>query len=383
MTNAGRRRVLFIIPTLTGGGAERVVVTLLQHLDRSRFDLTLAVVDTRDAAFRSEVPADVSFVDLGCTRVLHALPKVVGLLWRTRPDVVLSTLGHLNLALALLRPLLPGATRYLARETTVVSYGLAEYGRPRLWAWAYRRFYRRFDRVICQSVAMRDDLVAHFGVPAQRTTVINNPLDLERIAAMAALPLPDGSPPMKPGQPEPAPIHLVTAARLVEQKGVALAVEALALADNDRLRLTVLGDGPERPKLEALARERGVADRVHFAGFQANPFAFFARADAFVLSSQYEGFPNAVLEALACGTPVVALPAPGGLREIIEPIAGCVLAEGMSAHALARALDRWCRVGVPHDATARFALTTIVERYAEELMTDRTRATWRRSADDG
>ena len=138
-----RTRLLFLIPTLTGGGAERVVVTLLQHLDRTRFELALAVVDTRDAAFRDQVPADVEFIDLGCRRVRQALPKLVRLLWWRRPDVVMSTLGHLNLALAIVRPLLPGGTRYVARETTIVSQGLTEYSRPRLWAWAYRRFYGR------------------------------------------------------------------------------------------------------------------------------------------------------------------------------------------------------------------------------------------------
>ena len=165
-----RRRVLFLIPTLTGGGAERVVVTLLQHLDRRRFDLALAVVDTRGAAFRDEVPPDVEFIDLGCRRVRHALPKLVRLLRRRRPDVVLSTLGHLNLALSIVRPLLPGSTRYIARETTVVSHGIAEYPRPRLWAWAYRRFYGRFDRVICQSRGMRTDLVEAFGLAPWSST---------------------------------------------------------------------------------------------------------------------------------------------------------------------------------------------------------------------
>ena len=76
--------------------------------------------------------------------------------------------------------------------------------------------------------------------------------------------------------------------------------------------LTLLGEGPLRPELERLAQQSGVADRVHFVGFQKNPYPFFAQADAFVLSSRYEGFPNVVLEALACGTPVIATPAPGG-----------------------------------------------------------------------
>ncbi len=362
-----RRRVLFLIPTLGCGGAERVVVTLLQHLDRSRFDLALAVVDTRNAVFRAEVPGDVDFIDLGCNRVLHAMPKLMRLLWRRRPDIVFSTLGHLNLALAIFRPLLPNGTRYLARETTLLSHGLSEYRRPRWWRFAYGRYYRRFDRVICQSTAMRDDLVANFGVSQGRTTIINNPLDLDRIATAALQPLPPRSPGFERDATAQQPIHLVAAGRLVDQKGFDVMIEALALARKPHLDLTILGDGPERAKLEQLALARGVAARVHFAGFQANPFAYFARADGFVLSSQYEGFPNVVLEALACGTPVIALPAPGGLREIVEHIDGCVLARDMSAPALAAALDQWTPSRIAPAVVKRYALRSIIESYAEEL----------------
>src|SRR5215831_17623412 len=105
--NELRTRVLFLIPTLTGGGAERVIVTILRHLDRGRFLPILAVVNTRDAAFMDDVPADVEFIDLRCRRVRYALPKLLKLIRQRRPDVVLSTLGYLNLALAILRPLLP------------------------------------------------------------------------------------------------------------------------------------------------------------------------------------------------------------------------------------------------------------------------------------
>jgi glycosyltransferase involved in cell wall biosynthesis len=178
----GRRRVLFLIPTLTGGGAERVIVTLLQHLDRARFDLSLAVIDMRNAEFRSEIPADVKLIDLKCHRVRNALPRIIRLIWRLRPDVVLSTLGHLNLALSIFRPLLPDSTRYVARETSIVSQCISEYARPAVWAWAYRRFYGRFDKVICQSMYMRADLVGRFAIAPHRTAVINNPVDTKRIA---------------------------------------------------------------------------------------------------------------------------------------------------------------------------------------------------------
>ncbi len=355
-----RTRLLFLIPTLTGGGAERVVVTLLQHLDRSRFELALAVVDTRDAAFRDQVPADVEFIDLGCRRVRHALTKLVRLLWRRRPDVVMSTLGHLNLALAIVRPLLPGGTRYVARETIVVSQGLTEYSWPQLWAWAYCRFYGRFDRVICQSRDMRDDLVANHALDAKCAVVIHNPVDFERIAvAMASvdrLAAPNGL------------LRVVAAGRLVGQKGFDLLLDALALAKRRDLHLTILGDGALREELGARAEVLGIADRVRFAGFLRNPYPTIAEADLFVLSSRYEGFPNVVLEALACGTPVVATPAPGGVREILDGVAGCVVADEVSAESLANALDRWQPSRVSASAVDAYAVEHIVAAYEDEFL---------------
>ena len=102
MTQA-KRSVLFLIPTLNGGGAERVIVTLLKSIDRSRFRLTLGVVDMRKAAFRNDLPADVECIELGATRLRYALSRIVALIWKRRPDVVFSTLGHLNLVLSIIR----------------------------------------------------------------------------------------------------------------------------------------------------------------------------------------------------------------------------------------------------------------------------------------
>jgi glycosyltransferase involved in cell wall biosynthesis len=356
--SAPRRRILFLIPTLTGGGAERVLVTLLQHLDRGRFDLALAVVDTRNAAFRDQVPSDVEFIDLGCRRVRHALPKVIRLLWRRQVDVVLSTLGHLNLALAIVRPLLPGGTRYIARETIVVSHGITEYRRAGLWAWAYRRFYGRFDRVICQSKDMRDDLTTCFGIAASSTVVIHNPVDRTRISTALA-----ASCEAPPGRP-----HAIAAGRLVSQKGFDLLIDALAVAQRRDLHVTILGEGPLQADLVKQAAARGVGDRVHFAGFQPNPYPTIAAADLFVLSSRYEGFPNVVLEALACGTPVVATPAPGGVREILDGVDGCTVASDVSAAALAQAIDCWRPSRVPTHVVERFSVEHIVGAYEKELL---------------
>ena len=363
MTTDARRRVLFLIPTLNGGGAQRVIVTLLQHLDRSRFRMTIAAMTTVGAVFHDELPPDVELIDLDCARVRHSLVKLVRLIWRLKPDVVFSTLGHLNLALAALRPLLPGKTRYIARETIVVSEHLKDIGQSGGWPWAYRRLYPRFDTVVCQSMDMRNDLVEEFGFPAAKAVVIHNPVDLERIRALCSQPL------TVPLRYEVAAcghglVHFVAAGRLVAQKGFDLLIEALAHCADPRMRVTILGEGPLQQSLERLATDRGVAQQIRFVGFQRNPYAFFARADAFVLSSRFEGFPNVVLEALACGTPVIATPAPGGVAEIIGGIAGCSLATEISAAALARELLGFSKgTRMAQDVVRPYEVETIVRRY--------------------
>ena len=366
--------VLFLIPSLRGGGAERVITTLLQHLDRLSFKLTLAIVDAREAVFLNEVPKYVEFIDLRCRRVRYALPKIVALIWKRQPDVVFSTLGHLNLAMAMLRPFLPRHLRYIARETVVVSEVLSACRYPWLRRWMYRLFYGNHDVVVCQSQDMLEDLVENYSFSEERAVLIHNPVDVERIRRSVGESCPDY---VSAVERHSDIVQLVAAGRLVDQKGFDMLIEAMTLLHDARIRLTILGVGPLRASLERLAQTMGVADQVQFAGYQTNPYAWFARADAFVLSSRYEGFSNVVLEALACGTPVIATPAPGGTREILDGIPQCVVAEEISSHALADAIGEWLnstRNGVSMSALASYLPSAIIPRYSRLLMGEKKEA---------
>lgn len=337
-----RRHILFLLPNLAAGGAERVAVTLLKHLDRTKFQLSLAVLDTRCAAFLDEIPGDVGFFDLKARRVRRGLPKIIRLIWQMRPHVVFTTLSHLNIALATARPLLPSRTKYVAREAIVPSEHHRACNMPKAWDWAYRAFYSRLDKIVCQSTDMLDDLAGNYRIPRRKLALIYNPVDVERIARLASRPWKSRSD-RNPNPKCDQIISLVAAGRLAPQKGFDLLIDAVALSGLKQLRVTVLGEGPLRGDLEALAKAREVENQVRFIGFQENPYAFMAQADAFVLCSRYEGFPNVVLEALACGTPVIATPAPGGINEIAISAGGVQVASAISAQALSAELLRFAR----------------------------------------
>lgn len=354
------RTVLFIVPILGGGGAERVIVTLLRNLDRTRFRAILAVIDTLPVDYRSEIPADVEFVNLDCARVRNAIPKVVRLVRRIEPDVVFSTLGHLNLALAALTPIMPRRSAFIGREGTIVTERLKDFSHPGLWRAAYRALYPRFDAVVCQSKYMQRDLVENYGLAREKTVVINNPIDLERIGRGLVTP----GPRRAPG----GPLRLVAAGRLSKEKGYDLLLDALALLRDMEISLTILGQGPLQADLRARVDALALGDAVSLVGFQENPHRYFAEADALVLSSRYEGFPNVVLEALASGIGVISTPAVGGVSEILEGVSGSVLADAVSAPALAKAIRKWAAepfLGISPSVLDRYRASAIADQYSQ------------------
>ena len=356
------RTVAFILPSFAGGGAERVVLTLAAHLDRDRFLPTVVVLDGR-GPLEQAVPASLEVHDLGRSRLRWAVPRLVRVLRRLRPAAIVSTLGHLNLAVLALRPILPPETRILAREANTPAQSLATVPRPALIRAAYRRLYPGADAVICPSQRIADEMVRDFSVPAGRVRVLLNPVEVDRIRGAASVPR------RAPGSGP----RFVAAGRLTAQKGFDRLIEMFARLDA-AARLTILGEGPEEATLGALAHRLGVGRRVTFAGFDPVPWAAYAGADAFLLPSRWEGMSNAALEALACGTPVIATPEAGGIVEVarLAKTGAVTLADAGESFTRALVNVKPAPVGKPRPSLLppEFRPATVV-RHLEELLVGR------------
>jgi len=354
---SARKKVLFVVPSLSGGGAERVMATLLKHLDRARFEPLLAL--TAQKGTLPFIPEDVLVFDLKCLHTRRAVFKLASLVRRRRPDVVFSTLGYLNLLIMLIRFLMPKATAFIARETNIPSINIHQTPYPRLFSFLYRALYPKFDCVVCQSQDMKNDLVDHFRLPLEKTAIINNPVDVAWIKERSR----EGGRPLPPGA-----VNLLAAGKLMHQKGFDLLLQAFAKINNPGFHLTILGQGKEETNLKNLAEQLGIKEQVTFAGFLDNPYPAMAQADVFVLSSRFEGFPNVVLEACACGAPVAAFDCPGDVREIITPGVNGLLAAPEDAGSLAEKIEQcasasWDKEKIVRSVSGRFGAAQITKQY--------------------
>ena len=316
-----KRLIAFVCERLQPRGAERILVHLATHLDRAEFEPVIVLFE-RGNAFPGELRSDVGVVTLppGPPASLHAeilngwservaehLPMNARLhqtLDSLAPDAVVSLTSRCNLRLALEADRLPAplviGEMSLPRRIIEAQYPPALH--PALWA-ALPSIYRAPARIVAVAGVVAEQLRG-LGVESE---VIPPAVDLSRIAARIA-----GAPThrwLRDGTP-----LLIQIGALAPAKNHELTFRAMRRLD---ARLLIVGDGPRRAELEAAAKREGVAARVEFLGTQAEPLAWLARADVFVQSSHFEGTPTAVLEAMACGVPVVATDV-GGTPEVVE-----------------------------------------------------------------
>lgn len=298
--------------TLEGGGTQRRMLEIAGGLAQRGQPVTV-VVRHSGGPYAHLVPKDVELVSLGASRMRGALLPMARWLRRNRPRVLLSALPQANIVAFFAACLAGGHVRVVLNEVNAPSQTARQGAKRRFINGLALWVYKRADAVIVGSRAIRDELVAR-GVPRQRIHVLANPVDLDAVGREAE------DDPGHPWLAEGADIPVILAAgRLTYQKGFDVLLRAFAQVRLGRdARLLVVGEGEERPALTELAERLNVAGDVDFPGFVANPYAYMGRARLFVLSSRWEGSPNVLIQALACGCLCVSTDCPHGPSEILE-----------------------------------------------------------------
>jgi glycosyltransferase involved in cell wall biosynthesis len=335
----GRRHIALFLPNFDGGGAERAFVTLGRGLAElgHRVDI---VVGNAAGPLRAEISPQVNVVDLASRRLVHALPGLVRYLRRAQPDRIYAALEEAGV-LALVARKLSGVT---VQVVPSIRNNLSDEARHasrkrRLLLHMARWLYPSADAVVAVSQGVADDAAVVLRLPVELLRVIRNPTLTPELADLAGRTVDHEwfAPKMQP--------VILGCGRLSAQKDFATLIRAFARLRAERpCRLLILGEGELRRELTDLAARLGVSDAVWMPGFDPNPYRFMANCDVFVLSSLFEGSPNVIVQALACGAPVVATDCPSGPNELLHGVARGALVEvgddAAMAAAIAGFLDR-------------------------------------------
>lgn len=313
------RKILFVIPNLGKGGAERVCANILYKLDRNKFDLCCIFYDKNHVY---DIPEDVKSYTLDLSGAQNFLKKIEMSLYRIikisqiikkeNPELILSFMNTVNLSTIISKVLSGSKAKIIISERNTPSIQQKAF-LGFTTKLLMRIIYRKADTIIAVSNGVKKDLMKNFGIKEDKISVIHNPVDIDKIQKLSQEEITECE-----WFNEDIPI-IINVASLTEKKGQKYLLKAFRIIrEKLNCRLVILGEGPKENELKELAKNLGILSDVKFLGFQKNPFKFITKSAVFVLPSIFEGFPNVLIEAMACCVPVISTDCPSGPNEVIE-----------------------------------------------------------------
>jgi glycosyltransferase involved in cell wall biosynthesis len=305
--------ISLLLPDLGGGGVERVSVVLAQEFARQGHEIEFVLMQAK-GDFLAEAERDFRVIDLAVPRARNLAAPLARYLRQRRPDALLVGLWPLTVIAPVAQLLSGHRCKVLISEHNTLSI---QYGD---WGWLHHAALRTsmaigYRQAACRvgvSAGVVMDVAALSGLHPDAFNVIHNPIPHRLKPSDDAIKAAETLWSSPPGA------RIVTVGSMKAQKNHSLLLRAFARVEIPDAKLMFVGDGAGRDELVALALELGVADRVILAGFHSDPTPFYSTADLFVLSSDYEGFGNVIVEALSFGVPVVSTDCPSGPAEILE-----------------------------------------------------------------
>ncbi|MFC2062049.1 glycosyltransferase [Elusimicrobiota bacterium] len=331
------KKVIFIINSLRGGGAEKVVALIIKYLDRKEFEPVLILFQKKGSRLK-DIEDMVRIYDLKKRMPVLSFMKLVIKTWfiikKEKPDIVVSFMGAANLVALINKKILKSKIKVIAGIRNLVLIKLKYQRFFLLRYYIHKYLFPASDLVLTNSFAAKEEVEELLNVPGKKIQVIGNPLEIDEIRKLSELPL------EHKWYNEDVPV-IISAGKLTRAKGFEYLITAFARIIRDfKCRLIILGDGKLKSSLAGLIDELNIKDHVDLPGFRSNPYNYMARSDVFVLSSLWEGLPNVLLEAMACEIPVITTEYSRSVHEIIEDEVNGLVVKPGDADLLAQAILR-------------------------------------------
>lgn len=306
-----KKKIALIVPSLRGGGAERVTVLLANGFANRGVDVDLVVCEA-GGVYRDDVDSSVRLVELNVSRVALSIAPLIKYFREVKPYAIVSAMGHLNVSCILAKIISRSQSKILVVEHNSISKKARDRNIKSV-LFLMRYLYPFSDEIAAVSARAADDLSVAIGLDRNKIKVLYNPVVSDLIPQKALLPVDELW-----FSESGIPVFLAIG-RLTPQKDFVTLIRAFKLVCMKfPARLIILGEGEMRCELQDLIEENYLNNYIKMPGFVDNPFAYISKANAFVLSSRWEGLPTVLIEAMACGVPVIATDCPAGPAEILE-----------------------------------------------------------------
>jgi len=296
-----KRKILFILPSLCAGGAERVISFVSQNLNHNAYDVKLIVLGfKKDAVY---IIDSINVQYLNKTRLLASITALFRILVEEKPYIVMSTICHVNIMMGIFTIFFP-KIKFIGREASVVSK-MNEFSKlnSKLSYSLIKYIYPRLSAIICQSEDMKNDFINVLGIESSKLVVINNPITNSKIIVR--------------NSSSSNKIHFITVGRLSEEKGYLRIIEGISMIRNYDFDYTIIGAGPLTAVIKENICKFNLTEKAIIIPYTSKVLEEVSKSDFFIQGSYVEGFPNTLLESCTVGTPVIAFKAPGGTKEIV------------------------------------------------------------------
>ena len=294
--------IIIILPSLAGGGAEKVILSLIENLNSAYFKPIL-ILQNRVGPLTTKIKS-TNIINLKHKHFRSALPKLIKTIRIIKPDIIISTFPHITLPLLIFRKYFYKGVRIIAREPNMINSSLSNSPYPRILKYLHKKFMLKADKIIVTSEKMKKDFIDR-GIKEDKLFLVHNPVDdsstrhIKKIIRF-------------PGNG----LRFVIVGRVTYQKGIDRVIPMLSSINN--CHLTILGDGLEKSKLENSILNLRINKKVKFISFSHIANSYIAGADYLLLPSRWEGLPNVALESFVLGTPVITFKEIEGLNDFVS-----------------------------------------------------------------
>lgn len=306
-------KIAFFAPNLEGGGAERVISILSELFFNKGYKVELLLNEAK-GPYLSKLPSEIKVIQFNAKKVILALPQLISYLNENRPHILFTSHLHCSSTAIWATKLANTNTKVIVRQPTMLRSSEEKQSlKKKLNIKVFLATVKFADHIIVTSKAMAEEFLHLSRIPSKNVTTIYNPLPIDKIMQLANEPLSENEYSLNR-----APT-IIAVGRLEPVKDFSTLIKAFSILYKQLpIQLLILGEGPQRNELEALIRKLNLEDAVKMPGFVSNPYKYIKNSNTFVLSSLREGFPNSMVEAMACNIHIVATDCNGGTAEILE-----------------------------------------------------------------